>query len=278
MSIGIRCLLTDDEREALAHARELDRLNRERRDVEAEMHAQAIADLDLDGISAAGPPQDARPDACSLCLYRATWHPGVIGIVAARLKDRLHRPVIVFARADGGELRGSGRSIPGFHLRDALDLVAKRAPGAIARFGGHAYAAGLTLPEGELPRFAATFEAVAREALTPAQLRRTVETDGPLEPGELTLTLARAMRDGVWGQGFPWPTFDGVFTVGRQRVVGERHLKVELLHGDEHLDAVIFRQTEPLPDRIHAAYRPEINGWSGRESIEVVVEHWAPAE
>ena len=304
MSIGIRCLLADSEREALAHARELDRLNRERRDVEAEMHAQAIADLDLDGISAgqsqgagpplgesgaegrsggepasaAGRPQDARSDACSLCLYRATWHPGVIGIVAARLKDRLHRPVIVFARADGGELRGSGRSIPGFHLRDALDLVAKRAPGAIARFGGHAYAAGLTLPEGELPRFAATFEAVAREALTPAQLRRTVETDGPLEPGELTLTLARAMRDGVWGQGFPWPTFDGVFTVGRQRVVGERHLKVELLHGDERLDAVIFRQTEPLPDRIHAAYRPEINGWNGRESIEVVVEHWAPAE
>ncbi|HET9045997.1 MAG TPA: single-stranded-DNA-specific exonuclease RecJ, partial [Casimicrobiaceae bacterium] len=273
MSIGIRCLIADGEHEALAHARELDRLNRERRDVEAEMHAQAIADLDLDRE-----PTNSADDARSLCLYRATWHPGVIGIVAARLKDRLHRPVIVFARADGGELRGSGRSIPGFHLRDALDLVAKRAPGTIARFGGHAYAAGLTLPEGELPRFAATFEAVAREALTPAQLHRTVETDGPLGPGELTLTLARAMRDGVWGQGFPWPTFDGVFTVGRQRVVGERHLKVELLHGDERLDAVIFRQTDPLPDRIHAAYRPEINGWNGRESLEVVVEHWAPAE
>ena len=270
MSIGIRCLLADADDEALAHARELDRLNRERRDVEATMQAQAQTDLDDEGR----PGADA---ACTVCLYRPGWHPGVVGIVAARIKDRLHRPAIVFARGGDGALRGSGRSIAGFHLRDALDLVAKRAPGTIERFGGHAYAAGLTLQETALPRFAAMFEAVAREQLTSSQLHPSAETDGALEPGELTLALVRSLRDAVWGQGFPGPTFDDVFDVGRQRVVGERHLKVELARGGERFDAMLFRQTEPLPARIQAAYRPEVNAWNGREAIEIVIEHWLPA-
>ncbi|MET0733725.1 MAG: DHHA1 domain-containing protein, partial [Casimicrobiaceae bacterium] len=270
MSLGIRCLLADTEDEALAHARELEGLNRQRRDVEAAMQEQALADLDRDGA----PGGD---DAYSVCLYRAAWHPGVVGIVAARIKDRLYRPAFVFAQGSDGELRGSGRSIAGFHLRDALDLVTKRAPGTIERFGGHAYAAGLSLREDALPRFAATFEAVAREQLTPSELRRNIETDGALEPGELTLPLVRSLRDGVWGQGFPCPTFDDVFDVGPQRVVGERHLKVELTRGGERFGAMLFRQTEPLPARIRAAYRPEINAWNGRESVELVIEHWLPA-
>ncbi|MET0346208.1 MAG: single-stranded-DNA-specific exonuclease RecJ [Casimicrobiaceae bacterium] len=270
MSLGIRCLLADTEDEALAHARELEGLNRQRRDVEAAMQEQALADLDRDGA----PGGD---DAYSVCLYRAAWHPGVVGIVAARIKDRLHRPAFVFAQGSDGELRGSGRSIAGFHLRDALDLVTKRAPGTIERFGGHAYAAGLSLREDALPRFAATFEAVAREQLTPSELRRNIETDGALEPGELTLPLVRSLRDVVWGQGFPCPTFDDVFDVGPQRVVGERHVKVELTRGGERFGAMLFRQTEPLPARIRAAYRPEINAWNGRESVELVIEHWLPA-
>ncbi|MEO5763976.1 MAG: single-stranded-DNA-specific exonuclease RecJ [Casimicrobiaceae bacterium] len=273
MSLGIRCLLADSEVEAQSHAEELDRLNRERRDVEATMQAQALTDLDTLGAAAAV----AAGDAFSVCLYRAEWHPGVVGIVAARIKDRLHRPAIVFARGSDGALRGSGRSIAGFHLRDALDLVAKRLPGAIGRFGGHAYAAGLTLPESALASFAAAFEAVAREKLTPAQLRRTAETDGPLDPGALTLPLACALRDEVWGQGFEPPTFDGVFNVGRQRVVGERHLRIELARDGERLEAVVFGHVAPLPARIHAAYRPQVNAWNGRESVELVIEHWLPA-
>ncbi len=190
----------------------------------ATMEAEALADLD--GVDAAT-PADAFTHACT----GPVGTPASSAYVAARIKDRLHRPAVVFARADDGTLRGSGRSITGFHLRDALDLVAKRVPGAIARFGGHAYAAGLTLAERALPAFADAFEAVAREQLTPAQLARAAETDGALGVGELTLSLARALRDAVWGQGFAGPTFDDVFDVGRQRVVGERHLRVDARAG-----------------------------------------------
>ncbi len=270
MSLGIRCLLADSADEALPLARELDRLNRERRDVEATMEVQANADVDA--ITTV--PGD---DAFTVCLYRPGWHQGVVGIVAARLKDRLHRPAIVFAHGPGGELRGSGRSIAGFHLRDALDLVAKQAPGTIERFGGHAYAAGLTLNTGALPRFAAAFEAVARALLSDAELARTVETDGALATGELSLALATTLGDGVWGQGFPAPTFDDVFDVATQRVVGGRHLRLELFRGEERFDAILFRQAEPLPPRIHAAFRLNVNAWNGRETVELVVVHWLPA-
>ena len=270
MSLGIRCLLADSAAEALPLARELDRLNRERRDVEATMEAEANADVD----AAVAAPGD---DAFTVCLYRPGWHPGVVGIVAARLKDRFHRPAIVFADGAGGELRGSGRSIAGFHLRDALDLVGKRAPGTIERFGGHAFAAGLTLHAGALPRFAAAFEAVARGQLSDAALARTVETDGALAAGELSPALATALCAGVWGQGFPPPTFDDVFDVATQRSVGNGHLRLTLDRGGERFDAILFRQPEPLPARIHAAFRPSVNAWNGRETVELVVLHWLPA-
>lgn len=268
MSIGIACLLSADQASADRIAAELDALNRQRRDIEVDMQDQALADLEC-GI-------DDR--ACTLCLYRAEWHQGVVGIVASRLKDRYHRPVVVFARAgDGGELRGSGRAIAGFHLRDALDLVAKRAPGTIKRFGGHAYAAGLSLDETELPRFIAEFERVGREWLAPALLERTIETDGALAVDELTLALAQSCASHVWGQGFPAPAFDAEFDVAAQRIVGEKHLKLGLTLGGRRFEAIVFQQTGPLPPRIWAAYRPEVNHYQGLDSLQLVIEHWLPA-
>jgi single-stranded-DNA-specific exonuclease len=272
MSVGIRCLLADTSASALPLAAELDRYNRERREIEADMQDDAMAAIDA--ATQAG-------DACSLCLYDAGWHQGVVGIVASRLKDRFHRPAIVFARGTGGELKGSGRSIPGFHLRDALDLIAKRVPGLIPRFGGHAFAAGLALAEADLPRFRVAFEQLARELLTPAQLSRFVETDGALEGGELTLDLATALRDGVWGQGFAAPVFDGEFAVTEQRVVGSKHLRLALARaeapGSARLAAILFNRTELLPAKIRAAYRPDANEWNGSVSLQLVIEHWHEA-
>jgi single-stranded-DNA-specific exonuclease len=194
------------------------------------------------------------------------------------LKDRYHRPAIVFARAANGELRGSGRSIGGFHLRDALDQVTKRAPGIIQRFGGHAFAAGLTIEEAALPDFSAAFEEIARALLTPAHLHRAVETDGPLAPGELTFELARTLGERVWGHGFAAPTFDDRFVVSTQRIVGDKHTKLSLERGGERFDAIAFNQTGPLPARIHAAYRPDVNEWNGLQSLQLVIEHWNPGD
>ena len=270
MSLGIRCLLADSEASAQPLARELDRLNRERRDIEATMHEQALADLE----TAAAP---ADPAAYTVCAHRADWHPGVIGIVASRLKDRYHRPVVVFARTGPAELRGSGRSIAGFHLRDALDLVSKRAPGTILRFGGHAHAAGVSIEHDALPRFAAAFEAVARETLSDAALRRTHESDGPLGPGELTYELATLLRRRAWGQGFPAPAFDAVFDVADQRAVGDGHARLTLMRGRERFEGIAFRTTAALPARIHALFRPEVRTFQGLSGLELVVDHWTPA-
>ena len=270
MSLGIHCLLAENESDALSMARELDRLNRERRDIETSMQDEALAEVE-------GAAPNADPDAYTLCAYRAAWHQGVIGIVASRLKDRYHRPVVVFARTGDNELKGSGRSIAGFHLRDALDLVSKRIPGAVRRFGGHAYAAGLTLAEDALPRFAVEFEAIARETLSDAALARTHESDGALAPGELTLDLAISLRDQVWGQGFPSPAFDAVFDVSEQRSVGGGHAKVTLTRDVERFAAIAFHTPATLPARIHALFRPEINHWTGRPSLELVIDHWYPA-
>jgi single-stranded-DNA-specific exonuclease len=272
MAIGIRCLLAETDAAALPLATELDRLNRERRDVEATMQEDAQTELEARALVST----ESNAGAFTICLYRPGWHQGVVGIVAARLKDRFHRPAIVFAPG-GGTLKGSGRSIAGFHLRDALDLVSKRAPGMIARFGGHAYAAGLTLAEDDLPRFAALFEVIAREQLSPAQLARTLETDGSLAPGDLTYELAGALREGVWGQGFAAPVFDDRFAVLDQRTVGETHSRLVLGREGERFEAILFRHAEPLPPTIHAAYRPEINEWNGTASLQLVVEDWAPA-
>jgi single-stranded-DNA-specific exonuclease len=272
MSVGIRCLLADTAAAALPLATELDRYNRERREIEGDMQAAALAAVE--SIGGVG-------DACSLALYDAGWHQGVVGIVASRLKDRFHRPTVIFARGGGGELKGSGRSIAGLHLRDALDLVAKRAPGLIARFGGHAFAAGLSIAEADLPRFRTLFEEVAREALSPAQLCRVLETDGELVPDELDLDLARAMHDAVWGQGFDAPVFDGVFDVLDQRIVGVRHSKLTLRGADAGgaatYTAMLFGHAEPLPGRIRAAYRPDVNEWNGNQTLQLTLAHWLPA-
>jgi single-stranded-DNA-specific exonuclease len=271
MTVGIRCLVTDDPLEARAIASELDRLNRERREVEASMQEEALADLD--GATA----DAANAGGATLCLYRPTWHQGVVGIVASRLKDRFHRPAIVFAPGGAGELRGSGRSIPGFHLRDALDLVSKREHGLIRRFGGHAFAAGLTIAGGELARFAAAFERVAAEWLTPADLERVVETDGTLGEGELSLDLARRVAATAWGQGFPAPTFDDRFDVLESRIVGGAHTRATLARHGERFNAIAFRHTDALPKRLRAVFRPEIDTWGGTEALQLVLAYWEPA-
>ena len=272
MSVGIQCLLADTAAAALPLATLLDRFNRERREIEAGMQEEALVALEstTDGT-----------DAFTVCLWDARWHQGVVGIVASRLKDRFHRPTIVFARGATGELKGSGRSIGGFHLRDALDVVAKRAPRLIARFGGHAHAAGLSIAEADFPRFAAAFEDVARELLTPAALARVCESDGELGDGELTLALAESLRGIPWGQGFPAPAFDARFDVADQRIVGRKHTRLALVpcasRSRQPLAAMLFNHAEPLPPAIHAVFRPDVNEWNGSASLQLVIEHWQPA-
>lgn len=270
MSLGIRCLLaaTDDEAQPLADA--LNQLNRERRAVEAVMQDEALADLDA---LAEATDLTAR---CTLCLFRAEWHQGVVGIVASRLKDRFHRPAIVFARGTAGELKGSGRSIAGLHLRDALDLVSKRVPDVIARFGGHAFAAGLTIAEPDLPRFTSAFEAVVRELLGGLPPSAHCDSDGALGPGELTFDLARSLRERVWGQGLPAPVFDDVFDVKASRVVGGKHRRLTVERAGERFEAILFQYAGDLPPRIRAAFRPDVNEWQGNASLELTIEHWLP--
>jgi single-stranded-DNA-specific exonuclease len=267
MSLGIECLTTDDPVRAQAIAAELDRLNAARRDIEADMHEAALERL-----------EDFDPGSrWSLALYEPSWHQGVIGILASRLKERFHRPVIAFAPGQAGELKGSGRSIPGLNLRDALDLVAKRRPGLIVRFGGHAAAAGLTLPTGGLEAFRETFETCVRELLTEADLEQILETDGPLDPRDADLELARLLARHVWGQGFPEPLFDDYFRVESQRVVAERHLKLKLAKAGARFDAMLFFHAGELPSRIRAAYRLEVNVFNGEERVQLTIRHWEPA-
>lgn len=267
MSLGIECLVTDDVARAGAIAGELDRLNRQRREIETTMRDQALAAVDL----------DVGGDSWSLALFDPAWHQGVVGIVAARLKDRLHRPAFCFARGDDGVLKGSGRSIPGLHLRDALDLVDKRVPGLLLAFGGHAAAAGLSLREADLPRFAQALESVARSLLTPADLSQVIETDGSLQGHALDLDLARSLHDGVWGPGFPRPEFVDRFEVTAQKIVGEAHSKLELRGCGGRYAAIRFNAIEPLPTRIDAVYRVDMNSWQGLQSVQLTLEHWRDA-
>jgi single-stranded-DNA-specific exonuclease len=223
---------------------------------------------------------DADPDAetaYTLSLYDPSWHQGVVGILAARIKDRLHRPVIAFAAGTAGELKGSGRSIPGLHLRDALDLVAKRAPGLILRFGGHAAAAGLTLRSEGLAQFNELFERVVRELLAAADLARSLETDGPLESAYMNLDTIRLLEREVWGQGFPQPLFCDRFAVASQRVVGEKHLKLRLQKDGKSFDAIRFNSLAPAGAAIRAAYRLAVNEYNGVQSVQLIVEEWESA-
>jgi single-stranded-DNA-specific exonuclease len=267
MSLGIECLVTDDVARAGAIAGQLDQLNRQRREIEATMREQALAAIDIDSAG----------DGWSVSLFDPAWHQGVIGIVAARLKDRLHRPAFCFARSDGGMLKGSGRSIAGLHLRDALDLVAKREPGLLVAFGGHAAAAGLSLREPDLPRFTETLEAVVRSLLTPADLSRVIETDGSLDGETLDLDLARSMDESVWGPGFPRPEFMDRFEVTAQKVVGEAHSKLELRGSGGRFAAIRFNSIEPMPSQIEAVYRVDMNSWQGLQSVQLTIEHWRDA-
>ena len=266
MALGIECLVTADTARATAIAAELDRLNAERRAIESEMQDGALAAIEETDCG----------DGYSLSLFDPAWHQGVIGIVAGRIKDRFHRPVVAFARGNGGELKGSGRSIPALHLRDALDRVAVRHPGLIIRFGGHAAAAGLTLLEADFPRFRDALEETARSLLTASDLKRVIETDGGLETEFLTLETAAVLGTVVWGQGFPAPRFCDEFEVAAQRVTGEKHLKLALARGERRIEAMRFHQSEPLPPRIRAVYAPVVNEYGGLKSLQLNVEHWEP--
>ena len=266
MTLGIECLLTDDVARATELAGELDAINRERRDVEAGMRDVAAAALDrFDGADASALPP-------ALTLFDEAFHEGVVGIVAGRVKDKLHRPTFVFARGQDGRLKGSGRSIPGFHLRDALDLMSKREEGLLARFGGHAMAAGCTLHSGDSARFAAALERVAGEWLDAATLTRTLRTDGPLAIEWFDVPTIKLLDEQVWGNGFEAPLFCDEVQVLQQRLVGEKHLKLKLRHQGQERDAIWFGHAEPVPDRLRIAYRLGLDEWNGRQRVQMIVE------
>lgn len=263
MSLGIECLLTDDPLRAQAIAEQLDAINRERRVIEAGMQDAALASLDS---------IDPR-DSATLALFNPDWHQGVIGIVASRLKEKFYRPTITFAPAGDGMIKGSGRSIPGFHLRDALDLVSKRHPDLIDKFGGHAMAAGLSLKETGFDAFVAAFEQVGKEWLTPAQLEQVLETDGELEAAYCSLDFIALMDSQVWGQGFAPPLFCDVFRVRNQRILKERHLKLQLEKDGRQFDAIWFNHADSLPEQARVAYRLDINEYNGVSKVQLLVEY-----
>jgi len=264
MRLGVECLLTDDPTRALTIAQQLDTLNRERREIEAGMQEQALALLES---------LDANEASPGIALFDESWHEGVVGILASRIKDKLHRPVFAFAPGEGGIVKGSGRSIPGLHLRDALDLVAKRAPGLLIRFGGHAMAAGATVAAENFEKFKSLFAQVAGELLAPADLTRTLETDGNLEGGYISLETARLLENEIWGQGFPAPLFMDDFDVEQQRVLKEKHLKLRLRKGNTRIDAIQFNFSTQPGNRTRLAYRLAINEYMGVESPQLMVEH-----
>ena len=266
MRLGIDCLLCTDEAEALSMAQRLDAINRERRDIEAQMREDALSMTDKIESTAIG-----------ISLFDARWHEGVVGLVASRIKDKLHRPVFAFARAhESGMLKGSGRSIAGLHIRDVLALVDARHPGLITRFGGHAMAAGLTLPEAGLPAFSAAFEEACRGMLDDSALEKLLETDGELLPGEFDLATARAIEDaGPWGQGFPEPLFEGCFELREVRRIGEKHARYRLNGpGLRSIEAIHFNVADglPPPGPVQLAYRLCVNRWQGAETAELRVE------
>jgi single-stranded-DNA-specific exonuclease len=274
MSLGIECLLSEDPGHAAELARRLDELNRERRQIEAEMKDEAMVTLDAMSLA------DEADMPAGLCLFEPHWHQGVIGILASRVKDRLHRPVIVFAQSGDNEIKGSARSVPGLHIRDALDAVAAVHPELLRKFGGHAMAAGLTLAADRFEDFARAFDAEVRRHLAPEDLRREILSDGPLQAEELSLTVAEALRQGgPWGQGFAEPLFDGVFEVVQRRIVGQRHLKLLLkAPGSERvIDAIAFNTVDddwPAEvGQVEVAYRLDVNEFNGRRSAQLLVEY-----
>ena len=269
MTLGIECLLTDDPTRADELAKMLDSINRERREIEGDMREQAFAIAESLFDEGEEPPP-------AICVFDPDFHEGVVGIVASRIKDKLHRPTFVFAAsaAEGKEheLKGSGRSIPGFHLRDALDLVAKRYPGVILRFGGHAMAAGCTVAEEFFDDFEQGLNEVAQEWLDAATLTRRLDTDGPLNPEYRRVELVDTLHKEVWGQGFAAPTFSEEVEVISQRLVGEKHLALKLKHQGQPVDGIWFGHTEPLPAKVLLAFRLDADEWNGVRRVRFLVE------
>ena len=265
MALGIECLLADNDNAALDLATKLDRLNRERRVIEADMKEGAM--ISLEAVDVGG--------RYSLSLYDRAWHQGVVGILASRVREKYHRPVIAFASDGSGALKGSGRSIKGFHMRDALDLVTKHHAELISKFGGHAMAAGLTIAESALGDFTDAFEAAARALMSPADLAERLETDGTLPASDLDFAFVTAIDAQVWGQGFVAPSFTGAFKVVEQRVVGEKHLKLKLSMGGVTFDAMRFGSANALNTSIDAVFRPSINDFRGNKTLQLLVDHVA---
>jgi single-stranded-DNA-specific exonuclease len=269
MTLGIECLLTDDLQRADELARILDGINRQRRELEGGMREQAF-------VMAESLFQEDEDPPPAICVFDPEFHEGVVGIVASRLKDKLHRPSFVFAKSGAvgkeAELKGSGRSIVGFHLRDALDLVAKRHPGVLLRFGGHAMAAGCTILAERFDEFEAALSQVAAEWLDDQALTRTITTDGPVDPNYLRVDLIDMLDREVWGQGFAAPTFSEEVEVLSQRIVGQNHLSLKLKHQGKPIDAMWFGHTEQLPPRVKLAFRLDAAEWNGRRTIKFLIE------
>ena len=263
MENGIECLLADDPVVALDYARSLNDFNAARQELETEMQQAAETALSCCNVDS----------LATLTLYDGRFNEGVVGLVASRLKEKVNRPTIVFAPTDDGALKGSGRSIAGVHLRDALDLVSKALPGAVLRFGGHAMAAGLTLrSEDDLPAFRDAFEKAVRSMVDASVFERVIYTDGGLPPDEITERLVQAIDSQIWGQGFDAPVFANEFRVVRQSLVKDAHTKLILELGGQRFDAIFFRHTETLPGMVRLAYRPNINEFMGRRSVQLVIE------
>lgn len=274
MSLGIECLLTDDPQQAREMAGELNALNQARREIEAEMKQQAMADLQALAFDHTQLPH-------GICIFRDEWHQGVIGILAARIRERYHRPVIAFAMTDEGDLKGSARSIPGLHIRDLLDSIAKHHPQILDKFGGHAMAAGLTLQHQHFETFSRLFDEAAAVQLREVGLDDTLRSDGELTVHDIGLELAGLLRNGIpWGQGFPEPQFDGKFHVVSQRVVGDNHLKLVLALDDseKQIDAIAFGQAERAAGeslgKIHAVYQLDINEYRGQQREQLIIEYF----
>jgi single-stranded-DNA-specific exonuclease len=269
MTLGIECLLTDDAARGDELARQLDTINRERRDIEGGMRDQAMQIVETLFDEGEEPP-------AAICVFDPDFHEGVVGIVASRVKDKLHRPTFVFAASQAPgrehELKGSGRSIAGFHLRDALDLVAKRHPGVLLRFGGHAMAAGCTIAEDQLDVFEQALIGVAEEWLDAPTLLRRLHTDGPLAPEYRRPDLVDTLHHEVWGQGFAPPVFSEEVEIISQRLVGEKHLQIKLKHQGQPVDAIWFGHTEPLPARVKLAFRLDADEWQGVRRVRFLVE------
>lgn len=263
MTIGIRCLLAETSQEAMQYAQQLHVLNAERKQIEAEMQWDAMADL----------AQDFRDDQYTISVFQPDWHQGVIGILASRIKERFHRPVIAFADAGDGLIKGSGRSIAGLHLRDALDLVTKLQPDLIVKFGGHAMAAGLSIRAQDFTRFQQTFEQVVQSLIDAETLQEILETDGGLEVQEMTMQTAELLTHQVWGQGFPQPVFYDRFQVLQQKVLGEKHLKLRLQKQKQQFEAIYFQHAELLPEQIEIAYALQVNEFNGSRSLQLQVVH-----